>query len=210
MVTLILLFTGCSSATVLPVVVSEEEFVTRFIPVSEVPKIYIDRIVMVDGVEKLATTKGSDGVFPPEINPLEVNYGDELSTWTSGTPALAIKNGDPLSIGIFNRTSEEVTYNISYKADIYYDGEGNEIKLKDDSKNEYETIFAPIFWTEFSDKTVTVPPETVAYVAVRINIPKKTQDFTLPDRWAFQVYVYPAQSGNVQRAFLQNWLISMR
>jgi hypothetical protein len=208
MVVSVLLLTGCASSPVTTTSLTatttevKEVLVTRIIPISEVSRLYIDQTVIVDGVTTTKTTRGSDGVFPPEINPLKVNYGDELSTWTASTPALAIKNGDPLSIGIFNRTGEEVTYNISYVADA--------VGLKDDDGNEYETISTPIFWTEFSDKTVTVPPETVAYVAVRISIPKKAQGFTLPDRWAFQILVSPSQGGNIQRAYRQNWLISMR
>ena len=198
MAALVLLLAGCTSPIAMPTnsVITQVNttpvggLVSRSILVSDAPKVYVGKTV------------GSDGIFPPEIVMSKVNYGDELSTWTGNIPDLGIKSGEPLSLYIFNRTGEEVTYNISCKIP--------EKVLEDDDENEYMPFAAAILWVEFSDKIITVPPETVAAVSVRLLIPNRTLDFTLPDKWAFQLYVKPIEGGNIQRAYLQNWLISMR
>jgi hypothetical protein len=190
MVALVTLFTGCTPSTVAVSTTVKDALVTRFIPVSKIPKVYTDKTV------------GSDGVFPPEIVMGKVNYGDELSTWTGSIPDLGISNGEPLALYIFNRTGEEVTYSIGYQIP--------EKLLKDDNGNEYQPSMAAVFWVELSDKIIKVPSETVAAVSIRVLVPEKTKDFSLPDRWAFQLYISPVQEGNIQRAYLQNWLIGMK
>lgn len=189
MVTVVLLLTGCATPSIVTVI-PKEELVTRFIPISNVPKIYTDRTV------------DTDGVFPPEVVIGNVNYGDELSAWTVNIPELGIKKGETSALYIFNRTLEDITYNISYSQPV-------EI-LRDDDGNEYVSAIASVFWVELSDKLVIVPPETVAAISVRIIVPEKTKEFSLPDRWAFQLRISPVQGGNIQRAYLQNWLIGMR
>lgn len=201
MVSLLLILTGCTPTIAVPTTQTteaEEELATRYFSVTKVPK--------VDNLQ----TVGSDGVYPPDINPIKVSYGDELSTWTVTEPLLGIEKGDPLSLYIFNRTGEVVTYNVSIVTNKEYDKNGNEIKYRDNSKNEYEMLSDAVFWTKLSDRVIVVQPEMVGAVAVRIDVPKKTKDFSLPDYWGFRVLVYPEQGGNIQRAYSQLWLISMR
>lgn len=195
---LLLLVSGCSSAVAVTSKVEKEQLVTRYITLSDVPKLNDDKYL------------DTDGVFPPDINPIKVNYGDELSTWTSESPQIGVRKGDPLSLYIFNRTEDEITYNISFSTNKEYDKDGNEMKPRDNDGNEYEILPDSIFWTELSDRIITIPPNTVGAVSVRIIIPNKTKDFELPEHWGFRLIVNPIQTGMVQRAYSQLWLISMR
>lgn len=156
-----------------------------FVPVSTVPKIF-------EG-----NTKDSDGIYPAEVVMDKVNYGDELSTWTDNTPELGIDKNTPLAVYIFNRTLEQVVYNIEYA-------------IPDKQLGNYSV--APLvmrFYTEISSSFISIPPETVGIIPVRVIIPDKKSGVELPEKWAFQIYVKPVQSGNIQKAYKQNWLIGM-
>lgn len=173
---------GCKTVEITPL---EEISPVSFVPVSTVPKI-LER-----------QTNDNDGIYPAEIVIDRVNYGDELSTWTGSVPELGIEKNTSMAVYIFNRTMEQVDYNIEYA-------------IPDKQLGDYS--IAPLlmkFRTELSASFISIPPETVGIIPVRVIIPDKKSGIELPQKWAFQIYVKPVQSGNIQKAYKQNWLIEM-
>ncbi len=175
---------------------------TNTVPFVTTPPILVSgcNVVSIESIPLLKETElGADGIAPADVSISKVVYNAEISTWTRDIPELNIESGDQIAIYLYNHTQSPMTFNLSY--------------AQPDRIVKDEYVIAPTeveeWFTLASDK-IEVSANSVGIVEARLDIPEQYDGLVLPEKWAFQVLVIPEQEGNVQKAYYQNWLITMR